>query len=116
MQVTKFFLNDVIVCAVEGGIGYWSQVRDYRWEKDDDWNITEASATVVPFDDPKVYKLTWETVEDGIRKVLAGTVKVHSSYVGSIAVAAAEGDAGEIDAELADIIVQAGLFGEVIYG
>jgi len=41
-------------------------------------------------------------VSDGLRKLIAG--------------ADATNDCGDIDAEAADCIVQAGLFGEVIYG
>ena len=35
--------SDIIVTAVEGGIGYWSQCRNYRWQDD---NGEEIPATV----------------------------------------------------------------------
>lgn len=56
------------------------------------------------------------TFTRGKRADAAASLKVHESHVRTIREADAENDAGEIDAELADMIVQVGALGSVIYG
>jgi len=52
----------------------------------------------------------------GIDVVLAGKAEVHKDYVRTLERAVVNSDACDVDAELADIVVQAGFFGRVIYG
>jgi hypothetical protein len=107
------YLDDILTTAVEGGIGYWSVGRKYVWsddgpasveikqddEDDDTWHLVDRSA-----------------IRKGIAMVLSGEAKVHESYAQTLRRAERELDAGEIDGELADIIVQAAILGEVVYG
>lgn len=51
----------------------------------------------------------------GIQKIL-NEGNVNNAIVESIRRGVADDDAGEIDADAADVIVQVGLFGEVVYG
>lgn len=55
----------------------------------------------------------YQTLRVGIQRILDGEAKYHSS---TLFEAIAEADAGMIDATDADAIVQAGVFGEVVYG
>jgi hypothetical protein len=43
-------------------------------------------------------------------------MKVHESYVDMLRKADRHNDAGDIDAEIADLIVQAAVLGDIVYG
>jgi hypothetical protein len=76
-----------------------------------------AKLGIAPDDSCPGHRVTLDTVAHGIAVLTAlGASHVHASYRVTIWEASAENDAGEIDADLADMIVQAGVFGEVIYG
>jgi hypothetical protein len=115
----KQFLNDVITTAVEGGIGYWSQVSDYHWGDE-----IETTVRVHELDDDGTpdaigVPITPAKIEDAIKLIL--TKDSHGDYIHSrirsnIFEASAENDAGDIDADLADIIVQIAMFGKLVYG
>ena len=116
----RSFLADVIVTAVEGGIGYWAYTRNYTFEYADnlkkDRDLAFASAEVREGDKPEWHELSPDVVEAGITKLLAGTLGLHRSLLGTLYTANLYNDAWEIDSELADCIVQAALLGEIIYG
>lgn len=106
------YLDDIIIAAVEGGIGYWSIGRGYKWSED-------GPTTVEIMEEEE--GSTWHLVDrsairKGIGLVLSGDMKVHESYADTLRRAERHNDAGEIDAELADIIVQAAILGDVVYG
>lgn len=111
-----WFLNDVIVAAVEHGIGYWADVTDYRWAEDEFNNITYASAQVKPEEKEDWCELTLDVVERGIETILSGTVKTNPQLFKDIALGSVQNDAGKIDAEGADCIVQVALLGQIVYG
>jgi hypothetical protein len=65
--------------------------------------------------------LGWQCLDSdmilrGIDVVLSGRAEVHKDYVRTLEKAVVNSDACDVDAELADIVVQAGFFGRVIYG
>jgi len=107
------YLDDILTTAVEGGIGYWSIGRNYVWsddgpatveireeeEEEGPWHLVDRSA-----------------IRKGIALVLSGDTRVHESYVDTLRKAERELDSCEIDGELADIIVQAAILGDVVYG
>lgn len=120
------FLADIITTAIEGGIGYWSQCSQYQWV-DDDGRIRVvvgerrpnegARATIEDIeDDQREYHVTPSVIQNGLRAIVDGKVQVNDRIRQSIAEGDAESDAGQMDADDADVIVQAGLFGEVRYG
>lgn len=113
------FLQDVLITAVEGGTGYWAAVSGYRY--DDDKPET-ASVTLHPlnddtgeFDGP-AHAVTIDTIAAGIGRIKRGDLSINSALRGTILNASDENDAGDIDADGADAIVQAALFGELVYG
>jgi hypothetical protein len=61
------------------------------------------------------YIIDLEDVAKGIQWILDGTVPVASRLGAMVAMAVAEGEA-DIDAEGADVIVQAAAFGELVFG
>lgn len=113
------FLADVLVSIVEdGGYNGWRRVRrdTYQYEPP-----AEARASILCLGDgrPEEYsehEVTIDTVAAGIAKLQGGEIQINSELLGWILAGSAKNDAGDIDAEAADCILQAALFGELIYG
>lgn len=113
------FLSDIISTAVEGGIGYWSQVDSYTWDDasgEPGWEPT----TVVVYDteedgeNAEPMPLDIAKVAEGINRLVQGwpnTVVTKDTLSGLATL-----DAGEIDSDAADAIVQCALLGEMVYG
>ncbi len=102
------FLTDIYVCALEGGIGYWSTCIEYRWS-------TTQRAVIEDLEDA-VHEITLDTIARGINAVADGSVAVSDYLRNLIRAASRSNDAGDVDAITADVIAQAGIYGEVIYG
>lgn len=125
------FLGDILTAAIEGGTGYWAQVSQYQW-RDDDGSIhccvgervpdAGARATIHELkEDESGYREEGLTIDArvitrGIRLIITDEVGVRSDLKRWIDEGFRECDAGMIDADCADVIVQAGLFDEVRYG
>lgn len=129
------FLTDVLITAVEGGIGYWSRVvrGSYRWDEDE-YAFADRGVTIaVDTDEVDVAELTdgvnAEPTDDGLTLVRVPAVKmatgigrikdgglVNAEMTTRVAGASALNDAGELDAADADAIFQAAIFGRVIFG
>lgn len=115
-------LHGIFVTALEGGIGYWSVATRYRWsipgtdgEEDLDSFHAVIEETESGEDTPPVHRIDAEVIRRGLAYFAApGDGYPH---VREAALALLVGDEDvDYDAEVADCIVQAGLFGEVVYG
>lgn len=112
LTVSPQFTSDVVTTAVEGGIYYWAEVTHYRW-----LDVPHAYATVTERDEPKrTAVLNRETIMAGIVRVLDPAFSVREDLRGILARALALDDAGDVDVEIADVIVQAAVLGEIVYG
>lgn len=129
----KQFLFDVFCAALEGGIGYWSLCHKYCWRKfeapqdapfTDTTDLDGFHAIIEEQENgdwsregekPRV-RVDAEAIERGIAKLAAGEVKIGSVVLGRILAGSALNDAGDIDSEAADCIVQAAVLDEVKYG
>lgn len=114
------FLADIITTAVEGGISYWAEVSHYTWDfnnpgvafvrvyctEDDELTPPEG----VPVDIEKIAKAISRILDPEIPTDLSAT------NVKMIRDASVENDAGDIDADLADCIMQVAVLGDVIFG
>jgi len=113
------FLADVLVSIVEdGGYNGWRRIKAGTYQYDPP---AEARAEIFCIGDgrPEEYSdhdVTLETVAQGIAKLQSGDIQVNSELLGWILAGNAKNDGGDIDAEAADIILQAALFGELVYG
>ena len=124
------FLGDVLTTAVEGGSNYWLAAQ--RVERNEDLTVTRivkpcdgdagTAHDAMPFDAAQfapgfepALDITPATILRGIER-LGSAPEVHADLRGSILAAVAAGDAGNIDAGDADILLQLGYFGSVIYG
>lgn len=117
MDSREYFLNCIVTTAIEGGTGYWAVVHKYEpSDMEDGYAIIQQfdEATDEPFGDQ--YRLDCPAVEKAIADILYGRVKTGMRTVMDIAWANACNDAGDIDADLADVIAQAATLGEVVYG
>lgn len=107
------FLADIIIAAVEGGTGYWASVSAYKWT--DGPEVT--TATLHPEDEPgAAHVVTLDVIAHGFAAIREND-RICSAGLRALIVAAdRSNDAGDVDADAADAIVQAALFGELVYG
>lgn len=107
-------LADILITAVEGGIGYWSQVVTYRWTEGP--QHTQADIVVDIGDgEIKDYKINLDVIEKGLKALLV-LDNVNPGIRSMASDAVAENDAAHIDSDAADVIVQLGLLDEIVYG
>ena len=115
-------LIHVFTTALEGGIGYWSCATEYHWSLpgtdfayDFDGFYAVIEETECDEDTPPVHRIDAACILRGLLHFAQpGNGYTH---VRQVARALLLGDDEvDYDAEVADCIVQAGLFGEVIYG
>lgn len=114
------FLADILTTAVEGGINSWAEVTEYKWEglahRDYFAVIVDAED-----DDFPPTKITIHTIAKGI-DVIKG-LDYQPNYFGDggsywrtfLEAYRTNGEDGDYDAIVADWIVQAGIFGEIVY-
>lgn len=124
VEVPTKFLTDVLTVAVDGGINYWIARCD-RVVRAEDLSVYAVEGIEVEGDDAE-YNISVDTVQLGLHRLLRGSVQVNGSIRGHLFAAVSDllspdlstrkHAAGEIDADAADCIVQAGLFGEIVYG
>lgn len=119
----------IAITAAEGGIGYWSRLKDYLPSR---WYPADADKPL-PVDDDFVFyalkcdnpmgrgigtlivNITPEVIVDGMRQLLGGG-KVRADLVQQALANVREGEPGAVDADVADCILQLGIFGEVVFG
>lgn len=133
-------LKDIVITAVEGGIGYWCQVEQFKWEesyedacarlghnpdemvKDKiqphqeelEFPLVTGLEPVNDADFKRVPVLTQDHVLDGLEKLLNNAKMPTRGAL--VLQAIIEDDAGYLDSEDCDVIIQYGLFGELVYG
>lgn len=120
----RAFLADVLTTAIEGGVQYWADVLVYRWSDPSlkHGNGTrDAYAELVESDYEEeetqdLLRVTLDTIARGWRLYEGQTLS--GSEYGRQAMLAdrTNGDDGDYDADVADNVLQLGLFGEVRYG
>ena len=125
MTEREQFLSDIIVCAIEGGIGYWSTTLHYcaegrmvvqGWPAVAEPRTETTWAIVEDIDTGQVFTITPSVIEQGIARILNSEVSYPPFAVDALDLADASNDAGLIDATTADDIVQAALLGAIVYG
>jgi len=113
-------LNGIFTTALEGGIGYWSAAERYHWSVNGKGE-TEARDFIAVIheteeDDSEALVIDKGIIAAGIR--LATERGHYNAYVTKALadINARKYDEVDYDADVADIIVQWGLFDEVRYG
>lgn len=113
------FLCNIVVTAIEGGIGYWADHKNYQWRSENGL-LVEATADVLEdmetAQDPGWQKLDSKVIERGINLIKHKVVGDMMDRRRAIVMAELDNDASDIDSVDADCIVQAGLLGAIKYG
>jgi hypothetical protein len=122
------FLADILVTAVEGGTDYWSEIKDYVSPAEDARRMYTRVSIREMFESGETetiwYDVTIESIARGIARILdrdnpvkvEGGGTIHNDYIKMIAGANHINDACDIDASLADLIMQAAVLGVIRYG
>jgi hypothetical protein len=103
IAVSDEFLGDLLTTAVEGGINYWAGVESL--DRDDDLRVTWIRLRDL-VDDRPCGVVTRSHMFDGLQRFC-------DAYRGDVP---AKLDDGDFDAEDCDVMLQLGVFGEVVYG
>ena len=110
LNISKQLCEDIAITAIESNaIQYWADVFT--------WDQKKAEATFKEQENPeaKTYTLNQELITKGIENSLKGKPKISNYIKDYIFKAAAEDDASYVDIEVADVIVQMAVFGELVY-
>jgi len=121
MGSRKQFYFDVFVTALEGSIGYWACATVYHWTRDkgatEDLAGFYAKVVDAEFEDafPETM-IDAKVIRKGIKAILCDDFRIGKELKADIERADINNDASYIDADSADCIVQAGMFGEIVFG
>lgn len=127
------FLADVLTTAVEGGIQYWGLVSEYKHEYSgvpvaDTYAIVHEVSPEDGDEDEDGFairgrRVTIDTIAHGIQVLTTGenagksfSLDGHDYWQQFLLANRTNGEDGDYDADIADNVLQAGLFGEVVYG
>lgn len=123
MSLTPQELLNVFTTALEGGIGYWSTASKYHWctpgkegEAYTD-DVTGFYAIIQDVEDnDKEYRIDAAVIKRGMRRLLEGTCTFGGKAWPESRSLWGRVMAEDYDSNDADNVVQAGLFGDIIYG
>ena len=112
---------DVLSTALEGGIGYWAGASKIQRTEGDNWQYVSAELhdTEAEGDDEPAFGtavVDYAKIRTGIDRILRGEVQVNADIRGAIESDVRDPEGGNIDADAADCIVQAGLFNAILFG
>lgn len=117
-QLSEEFMSDVLTTAIEGGSNYWLKEPE----------AVQKALVKRQRSGPVSISFTWMDAEEPQEKTvdlaaLAGAVQrvvseglMRDDLRDSVLHAVASGDAGSIDADGADALLQIAAFGEIVYG
>lgn len=113
-ELTSADAGDIAITAAEGGIGYWSIIDEYNWKRWDGVNTLPDDFvfyTLREIDNPDGVDITVALIRRGWLRLLERWEKRSLNPFGFD-----PRDSGTWDTNVCDIIVQLGLFDEVVYG
>ena len=129
VEITDEQLHAVFTTALEGGIGYWSRARSYHWHLPLEAGEPESSALdrcdLLGFhaeveeseeDGLPRHIINRQTIVQGLQRLADGTVTYGGEPWDRGVLFVARIVRDDYDSNDADIVVQAGLFGDVKYG
>lgn len=115
LTVTEEDIDDIVATALEGGINYWCDraevVGEYLGEFASDQISRGGVLKLYDAEDDGVYELTLEKLLHGIEKACAEHWYADYDWYDGKSI-----DTCQVDASVADIIVQLALFDDVIFG
>lgn len=115
VKVTAEDIDDIMCSALEGGINYWcckaEVVGDYLGEYASEQISRGGTLKLHDAEEDEVYELTLEKFLNGIELAIQHNYFTEYSWCNGT-----ELDTCQVDAEVADCIIQLALFDDVIYG
>ena len=121
--------NDILITACEHGIHYWARLTSYRSGMDrSTGEITKPGRAVIvdcEGDDDWKHTLTTGTMRRGLHLLASGKCtyggsplpeEIWSKFAELRKDLEVHGSAWMIDSDAADLITQAGVFGDIVYG
>ena len=114
-KITDENINDIVCTALEGGINYWcNRVKvkggDYKGTECASDSVSLGATLLLHTIDGEVAELNKSVLERGV------ALFMEEDGYGIIDPETLTLDTGQIDADVADIIIQLAVFGENIYG
>lgn len=100
------FLDDVLTTAVEGGVQYWCMVRQGEGD----------AYLLIDHEDGQRHKVNIETIARGWGLYKGESISGQDYGKQAMLANQTNGEDGDYDADVADIVLQLGLFGKVVYG
>jgi hypothetical protein len=118
IELSDLEVVNIYTTALEGGIGYWAVCDEYRWQYlYEDWE----NGIVKPLEPDQVLVVLSDTEETDFKneeltpaKIRAGVKLLIEKYPNKYQII--DDNQFHVDADGADLVVQLGLFGEVVYG
>lgn len=117
MSARDQLLFDLFVTALEGGIGYWSECSEYHWMNEDRTEDKRGFRAVIHDEDHKRYVVNRKVMDKGL--MLAATEwrdKLDWSSGDKPPLVVTVDTDWDYDAGDADMVLQLGLFEDVVYG
>ena len=116
-EVNDKFLTDIGITAAEGGINYWGKLINYTDYLHGGEAVIGITEDCDDLDDSYIFNN--DVIAQGLNNIFskdASQMICNRAIRNTIMSAIINNDSGDIDAECAEVIVQAGLFNELIYG
>lgn len=115
IKVTQEDIDDIMCSALEGGISYWCScaevVGDYLGEYASEQISRGGMLLLHDAEDDEEYDLTLNDLLNGIKQAYEGNYFAEYEWCDGKTI-----DTCQVDAEVADVIVQLALFNDVIFG
>lgn len=119
LEVSDQLLRDTLCTAAEGGSNYWADFKCtamHRTEHGAEWEQAQVTDNGDGDGTQETKTIGLHELREGMR-IMLERGKCADQYKGHLLQAIINDDAGYIDAEVADLVLQAVFFdGEVVYG
>lgn len=140
------FLTDILTIAIEGGVNYWATILEYKHSDPEPYAVLVDSEDLVqddnwdwvPSEGTEPYRVDLDVIARGVNRIVNATKKpvpfLTEAKRKVVTAASMQNDCmpdmsltdnnrsnlghyvSDIDADVADDILQVGIFGEVRYG
>lgn len=115
IKLTEEDIDDIVATALEGGITYWCNkatvVGKYLGEYASEQISRNGKLMLHDAEENETYELTLDKLLNGIRKAIEYSYFADYGWFTGNRI-----DTGMVDGDVADVIIQLSLFGDVIYG
>ena len=111
IEVTASYVQDIFTTAIEGGVNYWADIESYQWNDD---KPAEFKAVLLAI--ASRWGGTPVKYHVDLAVMMKGLTRYAETYGVARLASLLDPDFGDYDAIDADMIVQFGIFGKVVYG